>query len=547
MIHPLCSPSSRIQAINRQPCSSLIAIEHASRALQSEPFKPKRNRNLAKMSRSIESFPVYIDPYTTTRTTLEPPSTNPPPTSKPPIRPHQPQSSSPLPTTKLLPALHAPSSTPQNLTFGVEFEFILAVPLTTLPTPPPSPTPTTHSSLTAFHDSHICARLVRTLRRGGLSVNPWEGRVVDYSLWTVDQDASICASAPSRTWHWHGYHFCGVELKTPVLDYSVEGISRVARALEVLGAEYGERVFVNESCGLHVHVGSLGASNTPSDPKGTKGREAKKSAGFALNTLKNIATLVTVFNRLFNSLHPSHRISNPHCRSPAASFRDLDPWLMAEAINQTKSVDALAALMCRCPEGEERGMAYNFLNLSKAYGALGGGAGLNTIEFRQHAATLDAREVGVWVTLCCEVVTACGRMGAVGIVGLVVKHLKTGMREDVYGICDLLGDLGLGALKGYYEGRGVYRHEKMEWEVRDPRMVGVEMVFRDLRAEAEAEMEARGWPVNCVDMEVDEDIEDHFEEFGLENLFESDVEEDIDVMLDRLDANLRMQQRGVWR
>ena len=356
----------------------------------------------------------------------------------------------------------------------------------------------------------------------------------------MDQDASICASAPSRTWHWHGYHFCGVELKTPVLDYSVEGISGVARALEVLRAEYGERGFVNESCGLHVHVGSLGTF--PSHSNGTGG--SRKSAGFALTTLKNIATLVTVFNRLFNSLHPRHRISNPHCRSPAANFRDLDPWLMAEAINQTKSVDALAALMCRCPEGEERGMAYNFLNLSRAHC---GEARLNTIEFRQHAASLDAREVGVWVTLCCEVVAACGRLSAVSMVGLVVERLRVGVREDVYGICELLGDLGLDALKGYYERRGVYRHEKMEWEVRDPRMVGVEMVFRDLRAEAEAEMEARGWPVNSVDTDVDEYVEDDREELGLEGLFESDGEEDIDGMLDRLDADLRMQQRGVWR
>ena len=337
-----------------------------------------------------------------------------------------------------------------------------------------------------------------------------------------------------------------MELKTPILDFSVSGLGGISHALSVLGEEYGERVFVNESCGLHVHVGSLGASNPNPNfsTNGTRGRGSKESVGFGLNTLKNLATLVTVFNRAFNSLHPGHRVDNPHCRSPAANFRGLDPWAMAEAINQITGVDAFAALMCRDREGEERGMAYNFLNLSRAYTALGEGAGLNTIEFRQHAASLDARKVGVWVTLCCEFVAACGRLSAVGMISLVVEHLKVGVGEDVYGICELLRDLDLGALAGYYEGRGLYRHEKMEWEVRDPRMIGVEMIVRDLRAEAEAEMEARGWPVKAVHAELDEEMED---EWGMENLGESDVEEDTDVMLDRLDANLRMQQRGVWR
>ncbi|KAG6986688.1 hypothetical protein G7Y79_00074g098850 [Physcia stellaris] len=495
--HP--SPPSTTQAVLYEPT-----------------IQTKRNRHLRKMNLPTEPFPEYIDPYTTTPTTLEPRSTNPTPTSK-----------------------------TAHLTFGVEFEFILAIPIATLPPPPPASKPPTPSSLTAFHDSHICARLAHILRRSGLAVNPWEGRVVDYSLWTVDQDASITACAPSGKWR--GYHFCGVELKTPVLDFSVAGLGAIAYALEVLGEEYGERAFVNESCGLHVHVGSLGPTSYSSfngSGNGTGGRGKGESVGFPLNTLKNLATLVTVFNRAFNSLHPSHRVENAHCRSPAANFRALDPWAMAEAINRITSVDALAALMCRDREGEERGMAYNFLNLSRA---LGQGAGLNTLEFRQHAASLDARKVGVWVTLCCEFVAACGRLSAVGMVSLVVDHLKVGMGEDVYGICELLRDLDLGALARYFEGRGVYRHQKMEWEVRDPRMVGVEMVVRDGRAEAEAEMEARGWPVNSVDTEVDEEMEDDLEEWGMENLGESDVEEDTDVMLDRLDADLRMQQRGVWR
>lgn len=388
---------------------------------------------------------------------------------------------------------------------------------------------------------------MHTLRSGGLSVNPWEGRVVDYSFWTVDQDASITVSAPSSTGRWDGHHLCGIELKTPVLDFSASGLSALSHALSILDAEFGERVFVNESCGLHVHVGSVGSPPFPNNSRKPTTKTNKRSAGFALSTLKNLATLVTVFNRAFNALHPAHRVANnPHCRSPAANFRDTDPWAMAEAINLTQSVDALVALMCRDPEGEERGMAYNFLNLSSAYSQLGG-AGLNTIEFRQHAASLDARKVGVWVTLCCELVAVCGRLSAVGMVGLVVENLKVGWGEDVYGVCELLGDLGLDALAGYYEGRGLYRHEKMGWEVRDPRMSGVDMVFRDLRAEAEAEMEARGWPVNGVDSEVDVEMEDDLEEWGTEDLGESYVEEDTDVMLDMLDANLSLQQRGLWR
>lgn len=181
-------------------------------------------------------------------------------------------------------------------------------------------------------------------------------------------------------------------------------------------------------------------------------------------------------------------------------------------------------------------MAYNFLGLSSTY-ARENGAGLNTIEFRQHEASLDAMEVGVWVTLVCEFVLACHGLNAVQLVSLVTDRLQCA--ESEFGIVELLGELGLGGLAGYYQGREVFSHPRLEWERDDPRMGEEEVGRWDGRDEAEREMEARGWPVGGVGSGRGGRVEFDEVRWSLGSYGGEDGgEEETDALLDRLDVSL---------
>lgn len=127
---------------------------------------------------------------------------------------------------------------------------------------------------------------------------------------------------------------------------------------------------------------------------------------------------------------------------------------MLSAILATASVDELAVLMSREPNGQERGMAVNFLNLASF--AQGEG-GLKTIEFRQHEASLDAGVVGAWVGLVAGLVGRAHALGRERVVGMVGRDLvRRGVAggERGCGIGELLAEVGLGPLGRYLCGEG---------------------------------------------------------------------------------------------
>ena len=285
--------------------------------------------------------------------------------------------------------------------------------------------------------AHIISHMVDLLREAGFSVNDLYSKS-DFSNWTVDTDGSIDAW-PESPWdpEYDGMHFYGMELKTPVLLWSEaqSALCQVQDVLDVVRRNF--KIFTNTSCGLHDHVGN-------------------QDLGFPLRTLKNLAKLVTVFERQFESIHPSHRVYNLHCRSPGANFAGMTLRERLGTIGHAKHKEDLVSCMSSCPSTDGWGFAYKFSNLITS-------RQIKTIEFRQHEATLDVREMGAWAILVCGLVEKCDEMSEEEVSGLIFRYID----DKEHTLVELLCDLGLEDLAAYYRRRGLYSHGKLGRDVPD--------------------------------------------------------------------------------
>ena len=274
----------------------------------------------------------------------------------------------------------------KQLTFGVEIECILAFPRIK--------THAQHNEadikrIVAGRDPNTqrinCIR--KPLRQAGLQVSSAsEDFKMTYTQWHVRSDGSVdfpeCHfTSPVRCSNGEVIHnykdmrYCSVEVVSPILPLTVEGLQQVQIAVRTLREQ---RILVPDSAGLHVHIGH-----------GTR--------GFSLPLLQNLAVLTSCFEQQWNQAHPPHRLFSPHCRLSRESFeeRERDRRSMAQILYGLKNVDELIEKM-QMPRSYrdlpvrpiyylERCRVVNYLNLKSDYG----GPVKRTIEFRQHVGTVD--------------------------------------------------------------------------------------------------------------------------------------------------------------
>ncbi|KAL8768250.1 MAG: hypothetical protein Q9209_005481 [Squamulea sp. 1 TL-2023] len=260
-----------------------------------------------------------------------------------------------------------------------------------------------------------------------------------FSKWTVSHDSSIVPNLEQVPGDWAGSSYTGVELKTPIFLYREQAFRQLIQVLYILDNTFS--IFVNHSCGLHIHVGN-----------GT--------TDFPFSTVKNLASLATIFERQFISLHPTHRIHNKYCRPLGQRWHGLDPILIATEIEMFDSIDHLVNKLSDVHGNREKHHAINFCNLINKNGN-------RTIEFRQHEGTTDPVAMIQWTRLCCEMVLYCHQAGEFGVLYFVHDHAY----RAVYSIVDLLTDLGLGGPNGvadYYEQKGLYEHPQQGWHWKCP-------------------------------------------------------------------------------
>ncbi|MCJ1230332.1 hypothetical protein MMC12_007005 [Toensbergia leucococca] len=334
------------------------------------------------------------------------------------------------------------SSTSFRLAFGVELEFVVRY----------DPTDYEEKLMlvsqrydrsSSWHTLPIIARtatcvradMIDCLRDHGLPVNDFLTARPDYTNWTVSTDGSIAPflSEPVEDDAKAGkpYTYTGIELKTPVLPLSQASLILVQRVVRIVTTNF--RTSVNRSCGLHVHVG-----NGPH--------------GFTTTTVKNLATLTTLFERQFNSLHPMHRVGNTFCKSPRRLFDQTPPWQIAMELQSLNTIEAIVDRYCMSSGILDHQNAYNFNNLLYT--------SLKTIEFRQHEATLDPAAITTWVELACGITASSHLAGPAGFSDLCAAFLD----EPSFSVVQLLRCVGLPGVGEWYGKRGLWDHGRMAWE-----------------------------------------------------------------------------------
>lgn len=312
---------------------------------------------------------------------------------------------------------------PFRLTFGVELEFIVRYDSQNYQDELQAAEGRlwhTDSSPTLHEKYGILVRLhmIQTLIQNGFPTNPYGG--TDFSKWTVDTDITVTPVDTSGYWY-------AIELKSPAFLCSRLNLEPVKTIVELLVSNFS--LYINESCGLHVHVGN-------------------EDRGFTLCTLKSFCSLITAFEHQLNSLHPPQRLHSPYVKSMRRVFAPgASPKEKMSTIDELQTVPRLIRHfhpLCDSNDNNyDRYVAFNFLNLHKSPNETG--TPLGTIEFRQHRGTLDPNLITNWIMVACSLVNMSHTESSV-IRDLIDKHIN----NVKYTVLDLFKDLNLPDLAEFY-------------------------------------------------------------------------------------------------
>lgn len=337
----------------------------------------------------------------------------------------------------------APSAQPA-ITFGIELEGRFL------------PHPHHHSgSLESFCLEEL-ALLLRS--KSGLNVltDDLSEEVSAHSTWSLTEDGSIMDVESE------GLPF---ELVSRILTCSPQAhaeINTMLTALHAIG-----KVSVDESCGMHVHVGF-------------------GHFGYPLRTVQNLAAIVVGFEPLFATLHPPHRSDTDYARNPSDGFMEPRGGDIANfpshhsrvaAIMMTTHWNALQDLL-----GFDRYQAYNF---KPAYPTFDSKHTHKTVEFRAATGTFDVEAIIAWANVCTGLVCSASQATEV--------QLKATFRlldSPDLNASDLLSKLELSGPAQYYKTRLFDRHENIEPLSPSPRGHVLINAAIDMRPETMADIES---------------------------------------------------------
>ena len=324
---------------------------------------------------------------------------------------------------------------PLQLTFGVEIEVAARFPLEKYDHTKLDPESDLAKKIWLTGDGVAGAMLrddmIKVLQQHGFPVNNLNEK--GYDKWTLETDGTIdpddgmVGCSPD----WDLYDYRGVELISPAYHFSEWATDQIKQVVQLMTANFD--LFVNNSCGLHVHVGNT-------------------DKGFPLQTLKNFCMLVTCFESQINSLHPLHRILNVFTLPLNRQFEELAHEARVSRVEELKTVRNVEETFNRVCGDTSHYFAYNFCNLENTK--------LKTIEFRQHEASLDPEAINMWVVTACNLINLSHTAGHSGFMNLI----RDNMSDPLYTILDLLRDLGLDEARIYYGLRGVHTHPQQDGE-----------------------------------------------------------------------------------
>ena len=291
-----------------------------------------------------------------------------------------------------------------NLTFGIELEFICV-----------RPGDFTDGLSATADTGTVGPAIYSALLKNRVPATGWEdlddpinneNDPPSHSRWRVETDV-LELSNLEETHLPKGWIAEAVELSSRKFHFLLDDwrgeIAKIIKVLRDVEA-YGCRFITNQSTGFHVHVGN-GIQRIP------------------LRTAKNVFQLVTSFERCFDEVHTVPRIRIPNEISGGHPCYPPSFWHIHNKCNARTVYDRLANIddfrsyedlggFFEVPIPGFNGYtiaghnsAYNFENLYPDAEADRHEENLTgTIEFRQHAGTLDFIEIVAWVLLTCQAV-----------------------------------------------------------------------------------------------------------------------------------------------
>ncbi|KAI9819769.1 MAG: hypothetical protein M1826_001078 [Phylliscum demangeonii] len=315
------------------------------------------------------------------------------------------------------------SGGPPRLTFGVEFEIVCRFIRHEALFRPKYP------EMLEAGRVFVEGEILKAFRADGLVIRNDRDRdpygFLREDMWVLEDDLSIDDRDPDDPSSWAGegckYSYIGMELKTPVLSYGEAHLTQVETALDILNHKLGSgiQVLVNQSCGLHVHIGH--------------GHD-----GFPLQTLHFVAGLATVFEPTIQTLHPPHRLTSKHCRPLSSSYRlqdELDGQGRVEVLLQSRTVPDFVAAV----NSGSKNYAYNFMHLLQPTNTRL--QPYNTIEFRQHEGTTDPEVVLHWIHFCAALVTYAHTVPSSS--DWITFIVQSGLQPTADGLRQLLTQIGV--------------------------------------------------------------------------------------------------------
>lgn len=340
------------------------------------------------------------------------------------------------------------------LTFGVEFEFLLAIlpdgatdpypddprPVSLLSTPVPNYAPIEQSRAERHFSTlaPVCQAVVNTLKASNIPAFPffnrgssrWPASPADLLGWEVKWDVSLQAPLLSTNDPRKAYEWVQMEVVSPVFFALEESFEKVAFVCDLLTSRF--RTNVNGSCGLHVHVGD-------------------GQRGFRLEQLKSLMAALWCFEPQIQRLHPPERT-----KDTAFYCRPLRPKAWIARGKRLTNLEACAKIFGYEKEEElirwlngAGSHAYKLENL-----ILRGSAGSKrTVEFRQHEGTLDPQRVVSWAKFCVRIVTWAGEVDASELQKFLINDLtKQQIEEEGMDVLDFMALLGLKKERQFYRG-----------------------------------------------------------------------------------------------
>jgi hypothetical protein len=321
---------------------------------------------------------------------------------------------------------------------------------------------------TEYEISHqtIGQDISRMLSEAGVPVNT-PGEPHTFSKWEVGFDNSIVdrfqqkfensteggsigKENQSTLQNGANVFWLGIELVSPAFWYSKEALEAVKEVIKLISETYIVDA-THPSCGLHVHVG--------------RGEER-----YTFQETKNLLAFFWQFEPQLNTLHPPHRQDirvslDPYSDDTALgqgchfgstrSLRQLPANNVVKSILEAKGWTDFTFL---AGGTESLRLAYNFRGILRVEKEIRTGDpvhSLKTLEFRQHAGTLDPDAIEMWATVCVGIVDWVLSSDENSFMKLITEH---GAGEDQVtqsgsgkNVIHLLKKVNLNIAAEYYE------------------------------------------------------------------------------------------------